>query len=264
MRTQSPNSLVKSKNEIETMRKAGRILATIMDEMEAMVVPDLDVYELENKFIDLCKKNNVVPACKGYPDRDGNPFPTGLCVAINEQAVHCAVHCVPQKGEIAKEEDILKIDTIIGLDGLHVDHAKTFAVGKVSDEREKLINTTKMALEAATNVIRAGAYVGDIGNAIYTVVEMAGFDVLREYTGHGIGEGLHEEPAIFCYGEKGEGMMLEQGMTLAIEPLVCTGNFKVENVGSSWETKMADDSDFAQFEHTVVVKKDKAEILTKN
>jgi len=250
--------LMKTSDELETMRTLGKILANIMNELENLIKPDTNAWTVEQKFIDLCRKNDVIPACKGYPDEHGNLFPYGLCLGINNEAVHC----FPAKEKIFKDGDIVKIDTVIGRDGLYVDHAKTFGIGNVSSLRQKLINTTRLALQSAIKVTRAGAYTGDLGNAIQTIAELAGFNVLRKYSGHGIGRHLHEPPNIYCYGEKNTGERLVAGMTLAIEPLISVGDYEVVSRGKYWQTEMKDGSDFAQFEHTILVTKQGVEILT--
>jgi methionyl aminopeptidase len=250
--------LIKNAAEIAVMKKAGHILAEILQELGSSVQVGIDVWTLEEKFRDLCKLNKVTPACLGYARGHAAPFPTGLCIGINQQAVHC----YPQKGYLLQDGDLLKIDTVIALEGLNVDSAVTIGVGNVNERREKLLNTTRLALQAAINMVKDGVHVGDIGYAIQTVASMSGFDVLREYTGHGIGYEMHEYPNVPCYGQKGEGFILKSGMIIAIEPLLCSGHHEVQTFPKSWETQMADGGDFSQFEHTVLVKSKGAEILT--
>ncbi|HEX9804469.1 MAG TPA: type I methionyl aminopeptidase [Candidatus Dojkabacteria bacterium] len=252
--------MIKTQEEIEIMRQAGRILGKILRELEQEVRVGLEVLKLEEKFLDLCKKEKVEPACKNYKRGKGKPFPTGLCVSINDECVHC----YPKRGAKLQDGDNVLLDTVIRFKGLHVDAAITVGVGSISPEKKRLLETTKLALDTAINQIGAGKHVGDISNTIQTVVEMAGFNVIREYTGHGIGREMHELPSIPSWGDKGQGVVLEEGMTITIEPLVCTGDSKVINKkGEEWETVMADGGNFAQFEHTVLVKKRGFEILTK-
>lgn len=247
-------------NKAKIMKRAGRILATIFKEIEKEIAPGIDVWVLEEKFLDLCKKYNVKPACKGYNGGVGTPFPTGLCISINDECVHC----YPIKDTILKEGDIIVVDTDIELDGYFVDGAFTKAVGNISEIKERLLNTTKLALQAGINQAKPGGMTGDISNAIQTVVEMAGFNVLRDYTGHGIGERMHQYPTIPCFGEKGSGVIIEPGMTFTIEPLVCTGSNVVISRGKdAWATKMKDGGFFAMFEHTILITEKGIEILTK-
>lgn len=251
---------MKLSQKIKTMREIGHILSEILDELEQMVEPNLSTMKLEERFLSLCGRYKVNPACKGYTGKNNSPFPTGLCVGINSDCVHC----YPSENKTLKEGDIVVIDTVIERNGYYVDSARTVGVGEISDERKKLINVTIMARSAAINVIKDGIRVGDISNAIQTIAEMSGFDVLRGYTGHGVGDQMHEPPNIPCYGGKGTGDMIREGMTLAIEPLIVAGDPEVENVpGDDWQTEIVDGSDFCQFEHTVLVKKDGCDILTK-
>lgn len=248
-------------DKIESMRYAGKVLSSILDELESMVKPDVSSYDLEEKFIALCEKNKVIPSCKGYTGGAKSPFRTGLCLGINDDCVHC----YPRKDKVFKEGDIAVIDTVIAYNGFHVDSARTVPVGKVSPERERIVNAAKMSLQAAINVVKAGNRVGDISNAFQTVIEMSGFTPMRGIAGHGIGREMHENPNIPCFGIKGTGPLLKEGMTLAVESLLSAGskNF-ITTDREGWETKTGDGSDFAQYEHTVLVTKSGCEILTEN
>lgn len=249
---------IKTSKEIETMRKAGKILANILFELKKEVKPGLDVWKLEEKFLQLCKQNNVTPSCKGYGKWGQPPFPTGLCVSINSQSVHC----FPKKGVILKNGDIISVDTVIDLNGLKADSAFCIPVGKVSDGAEKLIKITEEALYNSISKVRNKVKVGVISEEMQNTVERAGFNVLKDYAGHGIGYSMHEEPEIACYGNKNDGPELKAGMIICIEALVCAGKDKVKNL-NEWETEMADSKLFCIFEHTVLVTKDGYEILTK-
>ncbi len=254
------SDLIKTEEEIQLMRKAGKILGTILKELEQMVVPGIDAWKLEEKFIDLCKKNNVVPSCKNYDAGKGVPFPTGLCISTNDESVHC----YPQKGQYLEEGDHVLIDTVVSYKGYHADSAITVPVGIISDDKARFLSTVKFAMDTAINVVKAGAKVGDISYAIQTIVETAGYNVLREYTGHGIGKSMHEEPSIPCFGKKGTGEELRSGMTITVEPLVCNGKPVVEHLNDdAWATRMKDGGNFAQYEHTVLVTDKGYEILTR-
>jgi len=249
--------LIKTEEEIVFMRKLGKTLSSIFDELEKIIIPGVDSYDLEEKFIDLCKKEKVVPACKGYKEGSLPPFPTGLCLSINKQSVHC----FPKKGVILKDGDIVNIDTVISSNGLHVDSAHCYPVGKTTDTRLKLLNTSKNALYSAISKVKNNSRIGLISHTLQKYVEKEGFNVLKDYEGHGIGYSMHEYPEIPCYGNKHDGPKLKEGMTICIESLISEGDDRVINT-SGWETEMADGKDFCIFEHTVLVTKDGFEILT--
>lgn len=249
---------IKTKEEIADMRVAGKLLANILNKLKAMVNPGLDVYDLETAFISFCKANKLAPTCKGYDPFGVYPFPTGLCVSINSQSVHC----FPKKGVKLKEGDIVTVDTVIKYKNLHVDSSFAAAVGQVSPKTQKFLDTTEAALYNAIEEIADDVRIGKISNKLQKSVNKAGFDVLRDYAGHGIGYEMHEWPQILCYGNKNDGPKLKAGMTICIESLCCSGKPKVDNI-NLWETKMKDGGLFAQFEHTVLVSDKGYEILTK-
>ena len=248
---------IKTQKEIETMRKAGKILANILFKLKKEIKPGLDVWELEEQFIQLCIQNSVTPSCKGYGKWGQPPFPTGLCVSINSQSVHC----FPKKGVVLKTGDNISVDTVIDLDGLKADSAFCAPEGEVSEKAEKLIKTTQEALYNSISKVKHNSRVGAISEAMQKTVERAGFNVLKDYAGHGIGYFMHEEPEVSCYGNKNDGPKLKAGMTICIEALVCAGKDKVKNL-NEWETEMADNDLFCIFEHTILVTKDGYEILT--
>jgi methionyl aminopeptidase len=250
--------IIKTDKEIEIMRGLGKILSSFFDELKKDIKPGTDVWDLETKFLKLCEESNVNPSCKGYGEGELPPFPTGLCISINEESVHC----FPKKGVILKEGDIINIDTVIDYAGLYVDSAFCQPVGKVSQKDLDLLNASKTALNESIEKVKDGVKIGLISNTMHKNVKAAGFDVLKDYAGHGIGHSMHEYPEIPCYGNKHEGPKLKEGMTICIESLVCEGNDKVENV-SEWETRMRDGKNFCIFEHTILVKRNGYEILTK-
>lgn len=251
-------SLIKSEQEIKIMREGGRILADIFEDLYPRINPGTDVWELETRFIELCNKKGVIPMCKGY-DAEGYmpPFPTGLCVSINSQSVHC----FPKKGEITKNGDIITVDTVIKHNGFCIDASFAKCVGNCSTEDLLFVETSKQVRDEAIKLVRDGINVGEISHLMQRLAQAAGFDVLREYAGHGIGTEMHEEPDIPCYGDLRDGPILKAGMTICIESLVCQGNPKVMAT-HGWETRMKDGKNFAQFEHTVLVTKTGSEILT--
>lgn len=251
------DDFIKTKQEIEDMRVAGKYLSEVLTELKSMIKPGLDVIDLENHFISYCKAKNLIPACKGYDPFGSYPFPTGLCVSINSQAVHC----FPKKGITLKSGDIVTVDTVIKYKNIHVDSAFAHIVGKARHQAQKFLETVKKALENSINEVSDGVKIGKISSTLQKTVEKAGFNVLRDYAGHGIGHEMHEWPQILCYGNKNDGPKLKSGMTICIESLCCTGSPKVENL-NLWETKMRDSGLFSQFEHTILVLDDGYEILT--
>lgn len=251
---------IKSKEEIEAMKEGGKILAFMMKDLKNMVRPGIDTMDLEDRFIKLCNEYKAIPACKNYRSYNLPPFPTGLCLSINDESVHC----FPEKGRILKKGDIVAIDTVIKYKGMHADSALTVPVGEVSKDVNRFLASAQMAEAAAIKAARAGNHIGDIGYAMQTVMNLSGFEVLRDFVGHGIGSSMHEQPDIPCFGKKGQGMELKPGMTLAIEALTCMGDYEIDYPSSNpWKTKMADGKNFCIFEHTILVTESDPIILTK-
>ena len=249
--------LIKNGTEIEIMRGLGKILYSMFIELKKNIKPGTDVWELETKFLEMCEQSNVNPSCRGYEEGGLPPFPTGLCLSINEQSVHC----FPKKGTVLKEGDVVSVDTVIDYAGLYVDSAFCCPVGEVSSKNSALIKASEDALYKAISKVKDGVKIGLVSNTLQKNVEKEGFNVLKDYAGHGIGYSMHEYPEIPCDGNKHDGPKLKEGMTICIESLVCEGDDIVENT-SEWETKMADGKNFCIFEHTVLVTKNGYQILT--
>lgn len=251
-------SLIKTSQQIAVMREGGLILAEALTQIATKIKPDVDVWDLETYFLDFCNKNKVVAACKGY-DSDGymSPFPTGLCVSMNNQAVHC----FPKKGVILKQGDVVTIDTVIKHKNMHVDASFAKGVGTIDKNAQNLIETSKSALLLVEQQVKPEISIGYLAHTMQRYVESKGLNVLRDYAGHGIGEDMHEMPEVPCYGDPHDGMRLISGMTICIEALTCEGSPKVVNV-SEWETKMKDNKRFLQFEHTILVTDTGYEVLT--
>jgi methionyl aminopeptidase len=248
---------IKTKEEIDSMRKAGKLLSTVLKSLKSMLKLGLDVWELEKTFISFCESHNLVPSCKGYNPFGTNPFPTGLCISINSQSVHC----FPKKGVKLKEGDVITIDTVVKYKNMHVDSAFAATIDKSSTKNHNFVQTAEKALYNAINEVRDNTRIGKLSSKLQKTTEKAGFNVIRAYAGHGIGSEMHEWPQILCYGNKNDGPKLKTGMTICIESLCCSGNHQVENI-NLWETKMKDNGLFAQFEHTVLVLDNGYEILT--
>jgi methionyl aminopeptidase len=244
---------LKSERELESMRKAGRIVAQILDELTGLVKPGATTLELD-KYSELrCKELGVKPAFKGY-----HGFPACLCVSINEEVVHG----IPSSKRVLKEGDIIGCDFGVIYDGWYGDSARTFAVGKVSGDAERLMQVTADGLKKGIEQCQVGNKLFDIGHAIQNYVEGFGFSVVREFVGHGIGRALHEEPQVPNYGPKGKGIALKAGMVLAIEPMINIGGPEVKVLSDGWTAVTKDKSLSAHFEHTVAITPKGPEILT--
>jgi methionyl aminopeptidase len=245
--------ILKSKREIEKMRAAGRVVAEALLELEASIVPGkTTTMDLDNLAEKIITGKGAIPSFKGY-----RGYPASLCASVNDEVVHG----IPGPKRL-EEGDIIGMDLGAILDGFQGDSAMTVAVGKVSEEAERLLRVTRESLFAGIRAAKAGNRLSDIGHAIQAHVEKNGFSVVRDLVGHGIGRQMHEEPQIPNYGRPGRGPRLEEGMTLAIEPMVNTGRYAVESLPDHWTIVTADGGLSAHFEHTVAVTKDGADILT--
>ncbi len=249
---------IKSASEIEKMRRACRIVAEVLERMREWVAPGVTTAELNRKAEDLILRRGGIPSFKGYPPGSPYPFPAVICTSINEELVHG----IPGPRAL-KEGDIISIDVGVIYDGYHGDAGITLPVGEVSDAARRLLQVTEGALYAGIAQAQAGRRVGDISAAIQSFVESHGYNVVREYTGHGIGRQMHEEPQIPNHGEPGRGPLLRPGMTLAIETMVLAGDWRVRTLEDHWTVVPVDGQLTAYFEHTVLVRDGEAEILTK-
>lgn len=246
---------IKTKQEIEIMHEGGKILAEILRKLADAVKPGMETMELENLARELIKQNGVKPSFLGYGD-----FPATLCVSINEEIVHG----VPSSRKLV-EGDVLKLDIGIKYKGFHTDTATTVVVGDPpaggkDAQKQKLLNTTREALTVGIAKVKVGNTIGDIGHAIQKFAESNGFNVIRDLVGHGIGRELHEAPEVPNFGELGTGLKLVEGMVIAIEPMLVTGDWKVKEKGFVFMTK--DKGLAAHFEHTVAITENGPDILT--
>ncbi len=257
---------IKTPEEIKILRNGGKILASILLMIKDKATPGLATLELDEYAEFLIKKADGEPSFKNYRTKDDKiPFPTSLCVSINDEVVHG----IPGFEKLC-EGNIVSLDLGMKWKGLYTDAAITVGVGKISSYAEKILNITKIALEKGIGVIKEGATTGDIGFAIQSYVEKQrlpagkqGFNVVKKLVGHGVGHKVHEEPEIPNFGEKGEGVILKERMVLALEPMVVIGNGDVVLDKNNWTWKTKDGSLAAHFEHTIAVTKKGAEILTK-
>src|SRR6187401_2079907 len=234
------------------MRAANALVAEVLAQLAAMVVPGVTTQELDTAAERLVRKRGAEPAFKGY-----RGYPATLCASVNEQVVHGIPSATP-----LKSGDIVSLDMGVKLDGYYGDSAVTVPVGAVREDVQSLLRVTQEALEKGIAQVRIGGRISDIGRAIQKHVEAHGFSVVREFVGHGIGASLHEEPQIANYGEPGRGPRLAEGMTLAIEPMVNMGKPAVKVLADGWTAVTKDGSLSAHFEHTVAVTKDGPVVLT--
>ena len=245
---------IKSAREVETMAAAGRILADTLALMAGHVAPGVTTQDLDRIAEDFIRSHpGARPSFKGLYD-----FPASLCTSIN----HEIVHGMPSSERVLEDGDIISIDCGVCLDGLHADSATTVPVGEVSEDVERLLRVTREALGSGIKQAVAGNHVGDIGHAVQKIAEGAGFSVVRELVGHGIGTSFHEEPQVPNYGKPSRGARLQVGMTLAIEPMVNAGRPEIRTLDDKWTVVTTDGSLSAHFEHTVVIEPEGPRILT--
>jgi len=249
----------KSPADLKKMRRAGRIVAGTIDRVLAAVRPKVSTAELDAVAEAYIREQGAIPSFKGYgAERGRAPFPASICTSINEEIVHG----IPSRRTVA-EGDLLKLDFGAIWEGFHGDSAVTVIVGDPpSAEADKLVRVTEEALEAGISQIKPGGRLSDIGAAVEQVSRGAGFEVVREYVGHGIGRELHEDPQIPNYGRAGRGPVLKPGLVVAVEPMVNVGGWETRVLPDGWTVVTEDGSLSAHFEHTIAVTEDGHEILT--
>ena len=244
--------IIKGRKEIATMRRAGEIVAAAIAETRAAIRPGVTTAELDQTAARVIASHGAQPSFLGY-----RGFPKTICTSVNEEIVHG----IPGDRAV-REGDLVKLDVGAVVDGFHADSAVTIPVGEPSPEALKLIETTERALWAGLAEARVGRRLGDIGAAVQTVAEGAGFSVVREYVGHGVGRSLHEEPPVPNYGSPGKGYKLTEGIVIAIEPMVNVGGYETRLLDDDWTVVTADGTLSAHFEHTVAVTPDGPWVLT--
>ena len=245
---------VKSEQEIQKMRIAGRIVAETFEILREAIVPGVTTKELNQIADKFIRQNNATCSFYRY-----NGYPASICTSVNEQVVHG----IPNGAVSLKEGDIVSVDIGACYEGYHGDAARTFAVGSISDEAQRLIDVTKQSFFEGMSKAIPGNRIGDIANAVQTYVESNGFSVVRALVGHGVGSDLHEAPEVPNFGTAGRGARLVSGMTIAIEPMVNMGTYHVNTLPDKWTVVTADGKLSAHCENTVVITQNGAEILTK-
>lgn len=241
---------VKNNRDLEKMRKAGRITGDVLKYIEEFVKPGVTTLEIDARIEEFIKKAGAKPGFKGLYG-----FPGSACISVDE----IVVHGFPSKREL-KEGEIVSIDTGAMIEGFNGDAARTFAVGVISDEKQRLIDVTKQSFFEGIKHAKAGRRLGDLSHAIQSYVESHGYSVVRSMCGHGIGRALHEDPSIPNYGTANTGVMLKSGYCLAVEPMVNMGSFKVDLNG--WLCKTSDGKPSAHYENTIIVTNGEPEIIT--
>ena len=244
---------IKNQEEISLMKKAGNIVSETLCHLEQYIKPGIETIELDSIAEDFIRSKNAIPGFKGLYG-----FPGTLCISIEDEVVHG----VP-KNRVLLDGDIVGIDVGAIVDGYYGDHARTFEVGNVTEEKKELMEVTKKSLELGIEASKPGNRIGDIGFAIQNYAEGKGYSVVKELVGHGIGEKLHEEPQIPNYGEKNTGPIIKEGMCFAIEPMINLGTEKIYTKSDQWTICTQDGLPSAHFEHTIVVTDSGSEILTK-
>ena len=243
---------IKSPQEIEAMRKAGRVVARVLDVVAEAAAPGMRTRDLDVLAAAEIKRCGAEPAFLGY-----RGFPATICVSVNDEIVHG----IPGD-RVIREGDLLKADAGAVVDGLYADAAVTLLIGAVTTGARRLVEATEGALSAAIELVRPGTRLGDIGATVQHYAEGQGFSVVREYVGHGIGRALHEDPAVPNFGTAGRGFVLKEGMAIAIEPMLNVGTWQTEVLEDQWTVVTADRALSAHFEHTMVVTGSGVEVLT--
>ena len=245
--------VIKNDEQIALMKVAGRITAEALEVARELVRPGISTKEIDTKIRRHIEKSGATPSFLGY-----GGFPGSACISINEQVIHG----IPSERVILNEGDIVKIDVGARYRGYNGDSARTFPVGKVSDEALRLISVTEQSFHEAMKVARPGNRVGDLGFAVENFVISNGFSVVRDYVGHGVGKDLHEEPEIPNFGRAGRGVRLYPGMTLAIEPMVNAGSHDVRVLKDGWTVVTADGKLSAHYENSILITENDPIILT--
>lgn len=244
---------IKSEKEIELMRESGKILASVLKELEDEVCEGISTLDIDKKCSELIKKHGCTPSFLNY-----NGYPASICISVNDQVVHG----IPSKTRILKNGDIVSLDCGVIYQGFHSDAARTIAVGEISNEARRLVDVTKQSFYEGIKFAKEGYHLHEISAAIQQYVEANGYSVVRDLVGHGIGRALHEEPQIPNFTQRRRGPVLQAGMTLAIEPMVNEGRYDVCWEDDDWTVVTEDGSLSAHYENTILITKGEPELLT--
>ena len=249
---------LKTEDEIELMRRANQLVGMTLGELAKHIKPGVTTLQLDRIAEEFIRDHGATPTFKNFPNPFGGPFPASICTSVND----VVVHGIPSDKTVLREGDIVSIDCGTLLDGYNGDSCYTFAVGEVAEEVQALLQTTKESLYKGIEQAVAGNHIGDIGAAVQEHCEQAGYGVVREVTGHGIGRQMHEDPPVPNYGQRGNGVLLKAGMCIAIEPMITMGDRRVWLDTDRWAIRTRDGKPAAHFEHTVAIRRGKAEILS--
>jgi methionyl aminopeptidase len=245
--------IIKTQREVEIMRKAGRIVAGAHDLVRRNIKPGMTTYELDKMVEEYIRSCNAIPTFKGY-----NGFPASICASINEEVVHG----IPSSYIKIKEGDIVSVDIGATFEGYVGDSANTYPVGKIDDEKQRLIEATKQSFYEGIKFAKVGYRLSDISHAVQEYAESKGFSVVRDYVGHGVGKEMHEAPQIPNFGQPGKGPRLQKGMVLAIEPMINAGSYHVKVLSNDWTVVTVDGRPSAHYEHTLAITDGEPDLLT--
>lgn len=251
---------LKTLEDIKKIKEANQIIARLYEDIiPKYMKAGISTWELDQICEDYIRSQGATPGTKGYDiGWPTPPYPAATCISVNEKIVHG----IPSKTEVLKEGDIVSLDTVTVLDGYYGDAAKTFAIGNIDERTKKLLEVTERARSIGIEQAVAGNTIGDIGSAIQLYVERNGFSVVREFTGHGVGFKMHEDPYVPNYGKPGKGELIENGLVIAIEPMVNMGTFKIKMLKDGWSVVTQDKKKSAHFEHSVAIVDGKPLVLS--
>lgn len=245
--------IIKSEQEIVTMRQSGKVTGQILNELYGFIKPGISTLAIDKFVSDIIRKNGMTPSFLGY-----NGYPASVCASINSEVVHG----IPSPKRILHEGDIVSVDVGCTHKGYVTDAARTYAVGTISAEAQKIMDAAKDSFFEGLKFCRLGYRLSDISHAIQTKAESEGFSVIRDLVGHGVGRNMHEEPQIPNYGQPGRGPRLAKGMVFAIEPMIAQGTYEIVTAADNWTLSMADGKLSAHYENTVVITDGEPELLT--